>query len=203
MEVEPKLSASGRRQIDKKAAVRNMAIIYFLNFTCIGGASVLVSYIYDQIGLVNLGQTNQFLIYLGFFISTFFARNLLSLFKEIRTCLFVGFLFYGFIILASIGTYACYSLKPDTDLCSVGILRFANYITNFNLGLLGATFVWSGQYEFIDRISLKEEKSEMFSIFFSLLQFNGIIANLINILFYSFEVNIPSTASWPFMQCSI
>ena len=175
--------------INKTKATFYLSMIFTINFACLGGANVLVSFIYDKIGLYNLGQTTNFTTYLGFFLSNFFARNILDLFKELKTAMYTGFIFYGFTILAAIITYSCYFFDQHDAYCSPVFLKAFNLIAGFNLGFFGATLVFSGHYEYIDRISTKAEKSELFTIFYSNFQFNGIIANLLNIVFYSFEIN--------------
>ena len=176
-------------KIDKKSAALKLSIIFSVNFACLGGTNVLVSFIYDKIGLYNLGQTNYFATYLGFFISNFFARNILGWFKELKNAMFTGFIFYGFTILAAIVTYSCYYLDHHDLYCSTVFLRVLNIVAGFNLGFFGATLVFSGQYQYIDKISTAEEKSELFAIFYSNFQFNGIAANLLNITFYTFKIN--------------
>ena len=175
--------------MDRKGIVTKMAVLYFGSFMCFGGSQLVVGFVYDAIGLYNLGQVNQFLIYIGFFVSTFFAKRMITYFKELKTTIFVGFMMYGFAILGAILTYGCYLGNAKEGICSVQVLRLLNYASNLLLGVAGAPLVWSGQYEMIDRLSNEEDSKEHFAIFYSTLQFNGVTGNLLNIIFYSFKLN--------------
>ena len=173
----------------RRSAVVKLAITFSINIACVAGVSTIVSFVYDSIGLYNLGQANTFSIYFGFFLSNFLAKRMLSWFRETHQAIFAGFLFYGLSILASIWTYSCYYWKLDGFFSSGAFLRPLNLASNFLLGFFGATLVWSGQYQYIDKLSSKQEKSEMFSIFYTFLQFNGVSYNLINIVLYSLDLN--------------
>lgn len=174
---------------DRKKAVFNLGMLFVVCFTSFGASSSLVSFIYDSIGLYNLGQVNNFLIYLGFFLSNFLARPLLKMFKQLKTAMMVGFFFYGFLILAALLTYSCYFFEKNDGFCSIFFLKMVNWVAGFNLGFMGATLVWAAQYDFIDKIGNKESKKELFGIFYSTMQYNGVMSNLINIVFYTFQVN--------------
>ncbi len=174
---------------ERRAAVRRLATVFFISLVCLDGTSNLVSFVYDSIGLYNLGQANTFSLYFGFFLSNFIAKRMLAWFADTHRAIFTGFLFYGLAILASIWTYSCYYWKLAGYSASPDFLRPLNLASNFLLGFFGATLVWSGQYQYIDRISSEAEKSELFSVFYTYFQFCGVSYNLINILLYSLDLS--------------
>ena len=57
------------------------------------------------------------------------------------------------------------------------------------VGAIACVYLWTGNFAFIDSISLPEEKSAHFATYYMLLQFNGIAAHTLNFIFYSFEAN--------------
>ena len=125
----------------------------------------VVSFVYDKIGLYNLGQANQLLIFAGYFFSGPFAQIILAYFDELKYGMFVGLLIYGSTVFVASGTYACWWMEGNSGLCSLGFLRLTNYFTSFMRGFYGAVFVWSGQYKYVDNIARQEEKKELFGLF--------------------------------------
>ena len=175
--------------INREQAVRRLGQIYLINCTCTGAAGILISFIYDRIGLYNLGQTNLFMIYIGYCIASFFPAKILGFFRELKLGLAVGFFVNGLQILAAIWTYSCYALEATHGLCSVRFLGFFNISIAFAIGLFSNVYIWTGNFEFIARVSTNVEKKVMFAIYNSYLVFNAILANFLNIVFYSYEMN--------------
>lgn len=150
---------------------------------------ILIAFIYDRIGLYNLGQANMLIIFFAYSIASFYPNTILGFFKELKIGLAVGFFVNGLQIFAAIMTYSCYSLESNTGLCSVKFLGFLNLSVAALIGFFSNVFLWTGNYEFVDRLSTKAEKKFMFATYNSYLFFNNVTANLLNIIFYSYEVN--------------
>ena len=168
------------------ASVIKLSVLYFLAFTLFGAGETLMAYLFELIGLGKLGQANVFSMYAGFFISAFFGKSLLNLFKSLKMAIFVGFLFYTNLMLSGMFAFYC---KHDNfeGACSKDSVRWFNYIAAFLLGCPGGALVWTGQYEFIDWMGdTQAEIKQFFSIFFGILQISTITGNVFNLLFYSF-----------------
>lgn len=175
--------------INREQAVRRLGQIYLINCTCTGAAGILISFIYDRIGLYNLGQTNLFMIYIGYSIASFYPNYILGFFREFKVGLFVGFFVNGLQILAAILTYSCYRYDLTDGFCSVKFLGPLNISVAFSIGMFASVYIWTGNFEFIARVSTNVEKKVMFAIFNTYLAFNNVLANFLNIVFYSYEVN--------------
>lgn len=175
--------------LDKRAAVIKLGIFYLIIFGSLGGGMTLVGFVYDKIGLYNLGQVNTLLIFVGFSMSGMASSSILSLFSELKTGMFFGLLLYAGTLFMAVLTYLCYVTENRTGVCSLTVLRLGNYAFNFLRGFFGAIYVWTGQYQFIDKITTTDEKKEMFGIFTQIMLVNGIVGNLLNIILYTFNVN--------------
>ena len=169
--------------------VRTLGVLYFVTVTSLGGCISIISFVYDKIGLYNLGQVNNMLIYVGFLFGNPFSRKMLSSFGELKNTIVVGQWIYSLTILAAVLTYSCYSLESRTGICSLGFLRYSNYFAHVVRGIFGAPFVWTAQFMFIDRITTKDNKKEMLASFNQLLMLNGLFSNAFNLIFYSFGAN--------------
>lgn len=169
--------------------VTRLGVVYFISFASLCGTVVLVSFLYDKIGFRNMGQGNYAYLFIGYFMTNFFSKKLLSKFTETKTAIVIGLIFYSNIILVAIYTYYCSLTSDYTGRCSATLIKFANYVFSFFQGVFGATLVWTGQYQLIDRISPQDKKKELFSKFYLILMFNVILGNLLNIIFYSFDVD--------------
>ena len=119
-----------------------------------------------------------------------FVKQMIGCFKELKQCIFVGMLFYSFMMSAGLFSYYCYSSHGLEGICKRDHIRYINYLCNILLGSFGSTLIWTAQYEFIDRISLKAEKKKLFSYFYSVLELSGIFGNGFNIIYYSFDLSI-------------
>lgn len=173
----------------KQPVVLRLAVLFFIIFGCFNGGLSLINYLYESAGLGYLGQINIALIYGGYFTSNFFARRFLSFFSEVKTALFTGALFYAFTMFSGMFTYYCKTYENFSGHCGKDYVAALNYLANFLLGFFGPTLVWNGQYAFIDKISSKSEKKRMFSVFFTLLQFNYVSGNILNYAFYSLNID--------------
>ena len=173
--------------IQRTRSVIMLTMIYAVNLLCIGGAFTIISFIYDTIGLYNLGQMTLLLNWFSYAVGILYTKQILNFFNELRTSLFVGWIIYGSPILVAMMAYRCYSSDSTTGVCNTGFIKFFNLSIAVLNGAIGYTYIWTGQYEFLNRISAEQEKKLHFSIFYSLIQFTGIFANILNIAFYSYD----------------
>jgi len=142
--------------INREKAVRRLGMIYLINCTCTSAASVLISFIYDRIGLYNLGQKNLFMIYIGYCIASFFPNQILHFFRELKVGLAVGFFINGLQIFAAIFTYGCYALNETSGVCARDTLLIGNVSIGFVMGLLCNVYLWTGNFEFVDKLTTKD-----------------------------------------------
>ena len=147
-----------------------------------------MNYLYDEIGFKGLGQQNIALCYAGFFVFNFIAPKMISMFSDVKIAIFVGFLFYDLMMVAGVFTYYCHGRPALEGICDAGIVKGVNYVANFMQGSLGGTLVWTGQCMYLNQISLKSEKSKVFSYFFAVYVYSDLFGNLFNIIYYSFDV---------------
>ena len=129
------------------------------------------------------------LIFVGYFLSGPISKPILNLCPDLKTGMFVGLLIYGGTLLIAAWTYVCYVTESRNGLCSLTFLRLANYLAHFMRGFFGAVFVFSGQYQYIDKITTQEDKKEIFGIFTQVFTSNGIFGNLMNLILYTFNAN--------------
>ena len=179
----------GIKHINRKATVVVFSGIFLVNCMCIHGAFVIQSYIYDSIGLRNMGQMTMLLIWLSYSVGILYTKQVLKMFDELKTCLFVGWLITGLPILIVMQAYVCHAMKCTTGVCSNLVIQGLNIVVALVSGGIACTWLWTGQYEFINRVSAEKERKSHFSLFYSMLQFAGIFANLFNVCFYSYEMN--------------
>lgn len=175
--------------IQRTKTVTNLTIVFLICSLCVNGAFSLISFIYDSIGLFNLGQSIMFCSWIAYSIGILYTKQILNMFAELRTCMFVGWIINGLPILVAIFAYGCYQSESSEGICNKYTIKGINLAISSLGGGLASTFLWTGQYEFINRISTEQEKPVHYSIFYSLMQFAGIIANILNILFYTFEIS--------------
>ena len=175
--------------MDKTRSVILLGIFYFIILGCYSGGTTLINYLYDAIGFRGLGQQNIALTYAGFFIFNFSAAPMTAAFREVKLAIFIGFLFYGLMMMAGLFTYYCYQINDLDGVCSAYVIKAVNYTANFLLGAFGATLVWTGQYMFIDKISVKSEKKRLIAYFYMTFGFSDLFGNAFNYLYYSFDVS--------------
>lgn len=172
----------------KPTVIKRLAMLLFVIFACFNGALALQAFLYERMGLKTLGQESIAIIYCSYFLSNFFARSIVGAFKEVKTSLFTGALFYAFSMFAGTLTYYCYDYEDFEGMCSKTSVRLMNYMAAGAVGTFGYTLLWNSQYLFIDKITVKREKRGMFSIFYAIYQFNYVAGNMMNFIFFSLDL---------------
>ena len=178
-----------KAHINRTKSVTVLSLIYLVNVLCTGGSLVIISYVYDTIGLFNIGQSIMFIIWFSYSFGIFYTKQILGMFTELKTCIFAGWIVSGFPILVGILAVGCSQGHSTEGFCSKTTIKILNWLSAFLIGAFACTFLWTGQYEFINRISQDEEKKAHFSVLYSYLQFAGIFSNLLNIFFYTYQVS--------------
>ena len=175
--------------IDRKKTVRNMGLLYFFSCVSLSATGGLTGQLFDSIGFYNLNQKIVLLLFISYAVSSFFVKQILSVFKNHKYGIMLGFAINGLQILGTLVTYICYLNEASTGVCNYTFLKAMNLLVGVLIGGIACVFLWTGYYAFIDFISLPDEKPVQFALFFMLLQFNGIVAHTLNFVFYSFEAN--------------
>lgn len=179
-------------KLDKHKAVLRLALIYLASMASVTGITSVSNFLYDQIGLYNLGQLGNFLCYAGMFIGTFFTRSIMGWFKDLRSAMYFGLIMIGLPMLAIVWTYGCSERSDPNDphlFCKKVFLRSINLTANFAMGLLGQAVIWATEYEYIDRLTNLAEKKSYFALFYSVMQFHGVISALLNYGLYSYNID--------------
>ena len=166
-----------------------MGLIYFVACLCLSASGGLTGFLFDSIGFYNLNQKISLLIYFSYSVSSFFAKQILGIFKNHKYGLMLGFGINGLQIVGTLITYVCYLNQSSTGVCNYTFLKAMNMLIGVAVGSLGCVFLWTGNYAFINFISLPEEKASHFAIYYLLLQFNGVAAHVLNFVFYSLNAN--------------
>lgn len=177
---------------DKHKAVLRLALIYLTSMASVTGISLVSNFLYDQIGLYNLGQLGNFLSYAGMFIGTFFTRSIMGWFRDLRSAMYFGLIMIGLPMLAIVWTYGCSEISNTTNpnfFCRKAFLRSINLTANFAMGLFGQAVIWATEYEYIDRVTNLAEKKSYFALFFSVMQFHGVVSALLNFALYSYNID--------------
>ena len=167
-----------------RTAVIILGLNFLVVFTCFNGGNTLMSFIFDSYGFVGLGQTNGFFIYFGLFCSTFLVRRMLRCFSELKYAIGTGAFFYTPFLANGLLISLCVERGQKDGFCGPTLLRLVNYLCSFCLGFLGATILWTGQYQFIDGAANKLQKKQYFSLFFLFFNVNTILGNAFNYLFF-------------------
>ena len=175
--------------INRKKAVRNMGLLYFLGCVSLSATGGLTGQLFDSIGFYNLNQKIVLIMFISYTISSFFVKQILSVFKNHKYSIMVGFAINGLQIAGTLVTYVCYLNKESTGVCDYTFLKAINLLAGLLVGAIASVLLWTGFYSFIDFISLPDEKPIQFASFFIFLQFNGIVAHSLNFVFYSFKLN--------------
>lgn len=175
--------------INRAKTVTTLSLIYLFDVFCCGGAMVIISYVFDSLGLFNMGQTLMFVMWVSYSTAILYTKQILSIFDEMKTSIFVGWIINSLPILIGILAVGCSQANVHSGVCSGSAIYVFNIVAAVFMGGFACTFLWTGQYEFINRVSADEEKKSHFAIFYSLLQFAAIFSNSLNIFFYSFDVN--------------
>ena len=167
-----------------------MGLIYFVACLCLSASGGLTGFLFDSIGFYNLNQKISLLIYFSYSVSSFFAKQILGIFKNHKYGLMLGFGINGLQIVGTLITYVCYLNQSSTGVCNYTFLKAMNMLIGVAVGALACVFLWTGNFTIIDFISLPKEKSVHYSLYFMALQFTGVVGNGLNIVFYSFNANI-------------
>jgi hypothetical protein len=171
-------------------AVIQLSVGFSILFAAFNACNSLISKIYDDLHLSNLGQINTFTMYLCFAFSNLFATKMSSMFKHPKYVVLAGSILYATYYIGGIFTGLCNTSWfgwRDQGICGEFSLKAINIFFSVVIGVLGGTLLWNGQYAFIVWFSKKSERGRHFGMFYGIAQFSNIIGNGINAVYYSVD----------------
>lgn len=85
--------------------------------------------------------------------------------------------------------YACHDQGNTAGICHHDATRYAIYVASLINEMIACIFLWTGSFTFIDSIAHPREKQNFFGIFHPAPYGANLIANSMNIVFYTYKFN--------------